>query len=470
MSHVAHEACGVDVFLCFNPQSTQCSSVATLIKQHCSTQEIIYRASDNIDFTTNWYESIPIQILRSKIFVPIIDEQWYSSFWCSWMLLFALEHDSSHNLPLIMPVILPSYGERASEALIEKLTKKYKATILLSEHEPIKQSLEPLFKLVEITIHTPDWLLKSDKSKRYVDSERPLISSEINFLNEMRHKEILLMKELSLQQEQKLPPSKKSSMNQHVVLSIPYEQLSAFVFSAIYENFHITWFDVVTIDQRQYFTFIWNDNHLFQNRTSVLFYDLNPAQFHEITLKMNRSEFDLIHFDVYCHKNENMFRYICLFLRHESNKSFNKLYTPVIEYRWLNEKKCNAVNIRPLLLCGNLYYSNLFTSKGYDHNRYHRINLTENELLEEHTKALIDNFKLVDLKVYHLNNGDYRFIALWTKEQEGSSMVVLGLTYHELIERLNEKQIRPSIIANYGLLVDGQQCFALVCNQYDTIR
>ncbi len=53
-------------------------------------REIIYRTSDNIDFTTNWYESIPVQIIRAKIFIPIIDEQWYSSFWCSWMLLFAL--------------------------------------------------------------------------------------------------------------------------------------------------------------------------------------------------------------------------------------------------------------------------------------------------------------------------------------------------------------------------------------------
>jgi hypothetical protein len=53
-------------------------------------REIIYRSSDNIDFTINWYESVPVQILRAKIFIPIIDEQWYSSFWCSWMLLFAL--------------------------------------------------------------------------------------------------------------------------------------------------------------------------------------------------------------------------------------------------------------------------------------------------------------------------------------------------------------------------------------------
>jgi hypothetical protein len=40
MSHVAHEACGVDVFICFNPQSNQCSSVATIIKQRCSKYEL----------------------------------------------------------------------------------------------------------------------------------------------------------------------------------------------------------------------------------------------------------------------------------------------------------------------------------------------------------------------------------------------------------------------------------------------
>ncbi len=115
-------------------------------------REIIYRTSDNIDFSTNWYETIPVQILRAKIFIPIIDEQWYSSYWCSWMLLYALvcsqektlfdyfilrislkEHETRHSLPLIMPVILPSYGERASEVLIEQLTKNYKATVMLSD-------------------------------------------------------------------------------------------------------------------------------------------------------------------------------------------------------------------------------------------------------------------------------------------------------------------------------------------------
>lgn len=238
----------------------------------------------------------------------------------------------------------------------------------------------------------------------------------------------------------------------------------------MYENYHITWFDVVTIDRQHYFTFIWNDNHLFQNRTSVIYYNLNPAQFQELTIKMNRYQFDLIHFDVYRHSKENMLRYICLFLRPESVKSFNKLCTAVIAHRWLNETNLNAVNIRPHVLCGNLYYSNFFSSKRYDHNNYYRIDLNENELLKEHTKALADNHKLIDLKCYHLNNGDYRFVALWTKEQEGSSMLFLGLTYDELVARLNEKQLRPSIITNYGLLIDGQQCFALVCNQYDTIR
>jgi hypothetical protein len=32
-----------------------------------------------------------------------------------------------------MPVILPSYGERASEVLIAQLTKNYKATVMLSD-------------------------------------------------------------------------------------------------------------------------------------------------------------------------------------------------------------------------------------------------------------------------------------------------------------------------------------------------
>jgi hypothetical protein len=275
---------------------------------------------------------------------------------------------------------------------------------------------------------------------------------------------------LSLQQEQKLSMTTNLVHNQNVTLSISYDQLPSFILSSMYQNYHIIWFDVVTIDQRHYFTFIWDGNHLFQNRTSVVFYNLNPAQFHELTLKMNRNQFDLIQFDVYRHRDENMLRYICLFLRHDSIKSFNKLCTPVIAHRWLSETNLNAVNIRPHLLCGNLYYSNLFSSKRADDNNYYRINLTDRELLEEHTKALGDNHKLIDLKIYHLNNGDYRFVALWTKEQEGSSMLFIGLTYDELVERLNEKQLRPSIIANYGLLVDGQQCFALVCNQYDTDR
>ena len=43
------------------------------------------------------------------------------------------EHQNHHSLPLIMPVILPSYGERASEMLITQLTKNYKATVMLSD-------------------------------------------------------------------------------------------------------------------------------------------------------------------------------------------------------------------------------------------------------------------------------------------------------------------------------------------------
>ena len=271
---------------------------------------------------------------------------------------------------------------------------------------------------------------------------------------------------MSLQQERKVSMTKNILPTQHVALSISYEQLPSFLLSAMYENYHVTWFDVVTIDQQHYFTFIWNDNHLFQNRTSAIFYNLNPAQFHELTLKMNHYQFDLMHFDIYRHKHESTLRYICLFIRRDLIKSFHKLRTAVIENRWLNETNPNAFNIRPHLLCGNLYYSNLLTSKRSHHHTFYRINLTDTELLEEQAKALTDNYKLIDLKVYHLNNGDYRFIAMWTNQQEGSSMLFLGLTYDELVERLNEKQLRTAIITNYGLLIDGQQCFALVCNQY----
>lgn len=274
---------------------------------------------------------------------------------------------------------------------------------------------------------------------------------------------------MSLQQERKLPTMKNLRPNQRVALSIPYEQLQGFLLSALYANSQITWFDVVTIDQQHYFTFIWNENHLFQNRTSLLFYDLNPAQFHELTLKMNRFQFDLIHFDVYQHAHEKMLRYIALYLRHDSIKSFHKLRTAVISHRWDNDKHANATYIRPHLLCGNLYYSYLISAKRLD-NTYFRIDLTDTELLDEHNKALTDNYKLIDLKVYHTTNGDYRFTAMWTHELEGASMLFLGLTYDELVEKLNEKLLRTAIIANYGLLVDGQQCFALVCNQQGSVR
>ena len=303
----------------------------------------------------------------------------------------------------------------------------------------------------------------------------------------MRHKEIVLMrgriskenflllihffslKDMSLQQERKLSPTKSLLQNQHVALSIPYDQLPSFLLSATYENYHITWFDVVTIDRQHYFTFIWHDNHLFQNRTSVVFYNLNPAQLYELTIKMNSYQFDLIHFDIYRHSNEQMLRYICLFIRRDLIKSFHQLRTAVISQRWLNEKHSNIFNIRPHLLCGNLYFSNLISIKKSNENYYYRIDLTDIQLLEEHAKALTDNYKLIDLKIYHLNNGDYRFVAMWTNEQEGSSLLYLGLTYDELVERLNEKQLRSAIITNYGLLVDGQQCFALVCNQYGSV-
>ena len=274
---------------------------------------------------------------------------------------------------------------------------------------------------------------------------------------------------MSLQQERKLPAVKNFRPNQHVALSIPYEQLPSFLLSALYDNYQITWFDVVTIDEQHYFTFIWNESHLFQNRTSLLFYNLNPAQFHELTLKMNRYQFDLVHYDVYRHAHEKTLRYVCLYLRQESVKSFHKLHTAVISSRWDNEKYNNAIYIRPHLLCGNLYFSYLLSPRRPE-NTYHRVNLTDMELQDEHTKALTDNYKIADLKVYHTSNGDYRFSAMWTNEQEGASVLFLGLTYDELVERLNEKQLRTAIITNYGLLVDGQQCFALVCNQEGSVR
>jgi orotate phosphoribosyltransferase len=71
---------------------------------------------------------------------------------------------------------------------------KYSYSFLIFQHEPIEQSLESFFKLIEVTIHTSEWLSQGQKSKRYVDNERPLTYNELNFLNEMRHKEIVLMR------------------------------------------------------------------------------------------------------------------------------------------------------------------------------------------------------------------------------------------------------------------------------------
>jgi hypothetical protein len=48
-----------------------------------------------------------------------------------------------------MPVILPSYGERASEVLIAQLTKNYKATVVLSD---VSESIQ--YKLTLIIIVT----------------------------------------------------------------------------------------------------------------------------------------------------------------------------------------------------------------------------------------------------------------------------------------------------------------------------
>lgn len=274
---------------------------------------------------------------------------------------------------------------------------------------------------------------------------------------------------MSIQQERKLSSVKDLQPNQRVALSIPYDQLAPFLLSSLYNNYQITWFDVVTIDERHYFTFIWNEDQLFQNRTTLVFYDLNPSQFHELTLKLNRSQFDLTHYDVYRHGHEKTLRYICLYSRHESLKSFHKLRTPVISHRWNNENIGNVIYVRPHTLCNNLYFSYLLTPKRSD-KHYLRVNMSDQDLLKEHAQALTDNLKIIDLKVYHLSNGDYRFTAMWTSEQEGASVLFLGLTYDELVERLNEKQLRTAIIANYGLLVDGQQCFALVCNQHGSVR
>ena len=66
--------------------------------------------------------------------------------------------------------------------------------LLILQHEPIEQSLESFFLIIELTIHTPEWLVGQSKSRRCVDSERPLTYNELNFLHEMRHKEIGLMR------------------------------------------------------------------------------------------------------------------------------------------------------------------------------------------------------------------------------------------------------------------------------------
>ena len=54
--------------------------------------------------------------------------------YCFSSSMFSFNERQSHqSLPLIVPVILPSYGERASEVLIAQLTKNYKATVVLSD-------------------------------------------------------------------------------------------------------------------------------------------------------------------------------------------------------------------------------------------------------------------------------------------------------------------------------------------------
>jgi hypothetical protein len=69
-----------------------------------------------------------------------------------------------------------------------------KILLIVFQHESIEQSLASFFKLIELTVHTPEWLLQGQKSKRYVDNERPINSEELKFLNEMRNKEIVLMR------------------------------------------------------------------------------------------------------------------------------------------------------------------------------------------------------------------------------------------------------------------------------------
>jgi hypothetical protein len=68
----------------------------------------------------------------------------------------------------------------------------------LFQHEPIEEALESFFKLIQLTVHTPEWLLQGQKSKRYVDNERPITSQELKFLNEMRQKEIVLMRGIEI--------------------------------------------------------------------------------------------------------------------------------------------------------------------------------------------------------------------------------------------------------------------------------
>ncbi|CAF1648535.1 unnamed protein product [Didymodactylos carnosus] len=131
--------------------------------------------------------------------------------------------------------------------------------------------------------------------------------------------------------------------------------------------------------------------------------------------------------------------------------------------------------IRSHILCRHLYYSGIFkrrTSKTKLLDIHNIDNMTDIDLLREHSEALSKNMKIADLKAYHLYNGDYRFHALWTTEKEGSSLLFLGLTYDELVEKLNsllKQKIYTAIIANYGMLIDGQQVYALVCNQYGTV-
>ena len=62
------------------------------------------------------------------------------------------------------------------------------------QREPIEEHVESLYKIIELTIHTPEWLAREHPSKRCVDNQRPVNRTEQLFLDDIRQKEIVLMK------------------------------------------------------------------------------------------------------------------------------------------------------------------------------------------------------------------------------------------------------------------------------------